>query len=167
MSDHDTTILVKKAFDRGFIDSHVLGFEHFEQDLRRGIKHPGEPWRPDDRDHTLFGDTIDGSITSPTSSWMRVFRSYAQLWCRSPLFASDPFTWCARSFGPFRLRRNYHPQANTEFWCELLAIHHPVLNTKPYREAAWRDIDSRLAEIADRETTLARGRENLRQAIAG
>jgi hypothetical protein len=34
-------ILVKKAFDRGFIDSHVLGFEHFEQDLRRGIEHPG------------------------------------------------------------------------------------------------------------------------------
>jgi uncharacterized protein len=52
-------ILVKKAFDRGFIDSHVLGFEHFEQDLRRGIEHPGEPWRPDDHEYTLFGDTID------------------------------------------------------------------------------------------------------------
>jgi hypothetical protein len=52
-------ILVKKAFDRGFIDSHVLGFEHFEQDLRRGIEHPGEPWRPDDREYTRFGDTID------------------------------------------------------------------------------------------------------------
>jgi hypothetical protein len=24
---------VKKAFDRGFIDAHVLGFEHFEEDL--------------------------------------------------------------------------------------------------------------------------------------
>jgi hypothetical protein len=52
-------ILVKKAFDRGFIDSHVLGFNHFEQDLTRGIERPGEPWRPDDRDYTLFGDTID------------------------------------------------------------------------------------------------------------
>src|SRR6267378_1561341 len=52
-------ILVKKAFDRGFIDSHVLGFEHFEQDLRRGIEHPGEPWRPDDHEYTLFGDTIE------------------------------------------------------------------------------------------------------------
>jgi hypothetical protein len=29
--------LVKKGFDRGYIDSHVLGFDHFEQDLRRGI----------------------------------------------------------------------------------------------------------------------------------
>jgi hypothetical protein len=32
----DLKLLVKKAFDRGFIDSHVLGFEHFEEDLRRG-----------------------------------------------------------------------------------------------------------------------------------
>jgi hypothetical protein len=55
----DLKILVKKAFDRGFIDSHVLGFEHFEQDLRRGIEHPGEPWRPDDHEYTLFGDTIE------------------------------------------------------------------------------------------------------------
>jgi hypothetical protein len=55
----DLKILVKKAFDRGFIDSHVLGFEHFEQDLRRGIEHPGEPWRPDDHDYTLFGDTVE------------------------------------------------------------------------------------------------------------
>jgi Protein of unknown function (DUF1186)/SEC-C motif len=55
----DLKLLVKKAFDRGFIDSHVLGFEHFEQDLRRGIEHPGEPRRPDDRDDTLFGDTVE------------------------------------------------------------------------------------------------------------
>jgi hypothetical protein len=45
----DLKILVKKAFDRGFIDSHILGYDHFEEDLRRGIEHPGEPWRPDDR----------------------------------------------------------------------------------------------------------------------
>jgi len=55
----DLKTLAKKAFDRGFIDSHVLGFEHFEQDLRRGIEHPGEPWRPDDHEYTLFGDTIE------------------------------------------------------------------------------------------------------------
>ena len=55
----DLKILVKKAFDRGFIDSHVLGFEHFEEDLRRGIERPGEPCRPDDDDCTLFGDTVE------------------------------------------------------------------------------------------------------------
>jgi hypothetical protein len=55
----DLKILVKKGFDRGFIDAHVLGFEHFEEDLRRGIEHPGEPRLPDDRDSTLFGDTVE------------------------------------------------------------------------------------------------------------
>jgi hypothetical protein len=55
----DLKALVKKAFDRGFIDSHVLGFDHFEEDLRRGIQHPGEPRLPDDRDSTLFGDTVE------------------------------------------------------------------------------------------------------------
>jgi hypothetical protein len=55
----DLKILVKKAFDRGFIDSHVLGFDHFEQDLKRGIECPGEPRRPDDHEYTLFGNTVD------------------------------------------------------------------------------------------------------------
>jgi hypothetical protein len=55
----DLKILVKKAFDRGFIDNHVLGFDHFEEDLRRAMEHPDEPWRPDDRDSTLFGDTLE------------------------------------------------------------------------------------------------------------
>jgi len=55
----DLKILVKKAFDRGFIDSHVLAFDHFEQDLRQGIERPGEPSRPDDHEYTLFGDTIE------------------------------------------------------------------------------------------------------------
>jgi hypothetical protein len=55
----DLKLLVKKAFDRGFIDRHVLGFDHFEEDLRRGIDHPGEPRLPDDRDSTLFGDTVE------------------------------------------------------------------------------------------------------------
>jgi hypothetical protein len=51
--------LVKKAFDRGFIDSYVLGFEDFEQDLRRGIACAEEPWCPDDQEYTLFGDTVE------------------------------------------------------------------------------------------------------------
>src|SRR6266446_4260952 len=55
----DLKILVKKAFDRGFIDSHVLGFDDFEQDLKRGIECPDEPRRPDDHEYTLFGDTIE------------------------------------------------------------------------------------------------------------
>jgi hypothetical protein len=55
----DLEVLVKKAFDRGFIDSHVLGFDDFEQDLRRGIERPGEPWPSDNYDYTLFGDTIE------------------------------------------------------------------------------------------------------------
>ncbi len=55
----DLKILVKKAFDWGFIDSHVLGFHHFEQDLKQGIDHPGEPLWPNDDEYTLLGDTVD------------------------------------------------------------------------------------------------------------
>jgi len=53
----DLKTLVKRAFDRAFIDSYVLEFDHFEQDLRRSIERFGEP--PDDDEYTLFGDTID------------------------------------------------------------------------------------------------------------
>jgi len=55
----DLKILVKKAFDRGLIDRRVLGFDDFEQDLKRAIECPGEPWRPGDHEYTVFGDTID------------------------------------------------------------------------------------------------------------
>ena len=55
----DLKFLVMKAFEQGFIDDNVLGFDHFEEDLRRGIEHPGEPRLPDDRDSTLFGDTVE------------------------------------------------------------------------------------------------------------
>jgi hypothetical protein len=55
----DLKTLVKKALDRGFIERYVLEFDHFEQDLRRSIERFGEPWRPDDHEYTLFGDTID------------------------------------------------------------------------------------------------------------
>jgi hypothetical protein len=56
---NDLKALVKKAFDRGFIDSGILGSDHFEQDLRRGTEHPGEPWPSDNHDYTLFGNTIE------------------------------------------------------------------------------------------------------------
>jgi hypothetical protein len=52
-------VLVKRAFDRGFIDRHILGFDDFEDDLRRGIRSPGEPWRPGDNEFVLFGDTVE------------------------------------------------------------------------------------------------------------
>jgi len=55
----DLKTLVKKAFDRGFIDSHILGFDHFEQDLKLGMECPEEPWPSDNHDYTLFGDTIE------------------------------------------------------------------------------------------------------------
>ena len=55
----DLKILVKRAFDRGVIDSDVLGFDYFEKELRRGIEHPGEPWRSDDHEYTLFGNTVE------------------------------------------------------------------------------------------------------------
>src|SRR6201993_1262952 len=55
----DLKILVRRAFNRGFINSDVLGFDYFEKDLRRGIEHPGEARRPGDHRYALFGDTID------------------------------------------------------------------------------------------------------------
>jgi Protein of unknown function (DUF1186)/SEC-C motif len=55
----DLKALVKKAFDLGFIDDGILGLDHFEQDLRRKIEHPGEPWPSDNHDYTLFGDTTE------------------------------------------------------------------------------------------------------------
>jgi hypothetical protein len=53
-------VLVKRAFNRDFIDRRLLGFDDFERDLRRGIEGLSEPWRPDDDDEfLLFGDTVD------------------------------------------------------------------------------------------------------------
>jgi hypothetical protein len=74
----DLLVLVKKGFDRGFIDSHILGFHHFEEDLRRGIERPGEPCRADDRDCTLFGDTIE-----ELSAW----------YCFSEQYRADQERW--------------------------------------------------------------------------
>jgi hypothetical protein len=52
-------VLVKRAFNRGFIDRHILGFDDFEDDLRRGVEHPGEPSSPGNNEFELFGDTIE------------------------------------------------------------------------------------------------------------
>ncbi len=50
--------LVKKAFDRSFIDRWIMGFEHFREDLERARASPDEPRGADGEDLTLFGDTI-------------------------------------------------------------------------------------------------------------
>jgi Protein of unknown function (DUF1186)/SEC-C motif len=99
----DLKILVKKAFDRGFIDSHVLGFEHFEQDLRRGIEHPGEPWRPDDHEYTLFGDTIE-----ELSGWYCFTEQYGEDQERYRRQAEANRARSQRLENPFRgIGRNY------------------------------------------------------------
>jgi hypothetical protein len=51
--------LVRRAFKRGFIDRHWLGFEHFKQDLAAAIARPGDPRRPGDTEFTPFGDTVE------------------------------------------------------------------------------------------------------------
>ena len=53
----ELTILVKRAFDRGFIDQQWLSFEHFQQDLEWAIRHPGRRRRGSE--FTLFGDTVE------------------------------------------------------------------------------------------------------------
>ena len=78
----DLKLWVKKAFDRGFVDKHVLGFDHFEQDLRRGIERPGEPIRPNDDEYTLFGDTIE-----ELSTW----------YCFTEQFSEDRERWRQRA----------------------------------------------------------------------
>jgi hypothetical protein len=52
-------ILVKRAFDRGFIDSYVTSFEDFERDLKWAVKRPGERQYPEAGEFTLFGDTVE------------------------------------------------------------------------------------------------------------
>jgi hypothetical protein len=99
----DLKILVKKAFDRGFIDSHVLGFEHFEQDLSRGIEHPGEPWRPDDPEYTLFGDTVE-----ELSGWYCFTEQYGEDQERYRRQAEANRARSQRLENPFRgIGRNY------------------------------------------------------------
>jgi uncharacterized protein len=52
-------ILVKRAFDRSFIDPQWIEFDGFLRDLEWAMKRPGEGRYPHDNEFTLFGDTID------------------------------------------------------------------------------------------------------------
>jgi hypothetical protein len=51
--------LVEQAFERGFIPGYAMRLEHFEEDIQRGIDHPGALPNPDDDDLTLINDAID------------------------------------------------------------------------------------------------------------
>lgn len=51
--------LVRKAFERGFIEPMILGYQDFLDDLRRCRKTPGAPRRPGDDDLTLIGDPTE------------------------------------------------------------------------------------------------------------
>jgi hypothetical protein len=55
----ELTILVKRAFDRRFIDPQWMGYEHFVRDLERAITQPDQPRYPYDNEFTLFGNTIE------------------------------------------------------------------------------------------------------------
>jgi len=52
-------VLVKRAFDRGFIDRHWLGFEDFQADVERAARHPEMARDPQGDEFTLFGDTAE------------------------------------------------------------------------------------------------------------
>ena len=55
----DLTVHVKSAFERGSVDKSWLGFEDFERDLRYAIEHQGSLPYMEDREFTLFGDTVE------------------------------------------------------------------------------------------------------------
>jgi len=94
---NDLKSLVKKAFDRGFIDSHILGFDHFEQDLKRGIEHHGEPSRSDDPEYTRFGDTIE-----ELSEWYCFTEHYSEEQERWRLQAEFNRALSQRAQNPFK-----------------------------------------------------------------
>jgi hypothetical protein len=52
-------MLVKRAFDRGFIDRYWIGFEEFEHDVEWAARHPDMPRSLDGDEYTLFGDTVE------------------------------------------------------------------------------------------------------------
>jgi hypothetical protein len=93
----DLKSLVKKAFDRSFIDSQIRGFDHFEQDLRRGIEHPGKLQGPDNREYTLFGDTIE-----ELSEWYCFNEQYSQDQERWRLHAEVNRSLSQRAQNPFK-----------------------------------------------------------------
>ena len=58
----DLKRLVRKAFDRRFIDPSWLAFGDFERDLSYAVKFPEMPCRRAD-DYTVFGDAVDEMST--------------------------------------------------------------------------------------------------------
>ena len=52
-------ILVKQAFDRGFIDPQWLDYEGFARDLEWASKDPENPRYGSPKEFTLFGDTVE------------------------------------------------------------------------------------------------------------
>jgi hypothetical protein len=75
--------LVKKAFDRGFVDPLTLSFDDFESDLKRGIKRPVEP-RFATNEYTLFGDII-----AELSTWYCFTDKYKEDQARRREIADD------------------------------------------------------------------------------
>lgn len=55
----ELTILVKRAFDRRFIDPQWIGYESFARDLERAITQPDQPRHPYSKEFTLFGNTVE------------------------------------------------------------------------------------------------------------
>jgi hypothetical protein len=52
-------VLVKRAFDRGFIDRQWLGFEDFQADVEWAARHPEMARSSQGDEYTLFGDTVE------------------------------------------------------------------------------------------------------------
>jgi len=88
----DLESLVKRAFDHGFIDSGVVGFDDFEEDLRQGIEHPDEPWALERHTYTLFGNTID-----ELSKW----------YCFPPQYREDRERWWQQAEPDLILSQQY------------------------------------------------------------
>lgn len=55
----ELAVLVKRAFDRGFIDRHWLGFEDFHADVEWAARHPEMVRTSQGDEYTLFGDTVE------------------------------------------------------------------------------------------------------------
>ena len=90
-------ILVKRAFDSGFIDQQWLGFEDFQRNLERAIKRPGEPRYSRDKQFTIFGDTID-----ELSSWYCFSDDYLANQEPGPELAADELEDREPIRNPFR-----------------------------------------------------------------
>jgi hypothetical protein len=67
----ELTPLVKKTFDRGFIDREWMKFEHFEENMNKALQPVGEPGRLDDKEFSLFGNTVE-----ELSSWYGFSEQY-------------------------------------------------------------------------------------------